>query len=473
MPRTLSLAPHYDLAIVGGGATGLGAAVDAASRGHSVVLIEQSDFAKGTSSRSTKLVHGGVRYLKQGNVSLVLEALSERERLYRNAPALVHPLPFVIPSYSALDTPFYGIGLKLYDLLAGKGNRFPSKILSKAQVIARVPTVQQSRLTGGVLYYDGQFDDSRLALALVRTAEKHGATVLNYVRCDGLLKHEGKVIGVRASDSETGVALEIRASVVLNATGIFVDDLRQHDTPSAPKLLAISQGAHLVLPQRFLPGESALMVPKTADGRVLFAIPWHGATLLGTTDVGVSQAQLEPRARPEEIEFLLSHGAKYLTQAPTPADVLSVFAGQRPLVQRSGTSNTAALSRDHHIEVSESGLVTITGGKWTTYRKMAQDAVDRAEQAGNLTPHPCQTHDLALDTAWSDDPLWHVQNTHARTLEDVLARRSRALLLDAHASASQAPVLAETLAPALGWSPDETARQLAHYQSLAKDYCLE
>lgn len=480
MHRDFPLAPHYDIAIVGGGATGLGAAVDAASRGHSVILIEQSDFAKGTSSRSTKLAHGGVRYLKQGNLSLVLEALQERERLYRNAPGIVQPLPFVIPSYSALDQPFYGIGLKLYDLLAGKANQNPSRLLSRNDVLKRVPTVSPRNLRGGVLYYDGQFDDAQLALALVRAAQEHGATLHNYVRCDGLLKHEDRVVGVQATDTETGCKFDVRASCVINATGVFADTLRQHDAPKAPPLLTISQGAHLVLSRKFLPGDTALMIPKTSDGRVLFAIPWHGATLIGTTDTPVTQATLEPRARREEVEFLLTHAAKYLTQAPSPTDVLSVFAGLRPLVQRGGRSlHTASLSRDHHLEASESGLLTITGGKWTTYRKMAEDVVNHAERLGRLTPRPCRTHDLPLDEVRSgaepgtpDDIRWHVQNTQARTVEDFLARRTRALLLDAKTSAATAPQIADEMALALGWSPDETQRQVASYRTLAKDYCL-
>ncbi len=473
MPRFFSPASHYDIAIVGGGATGLGAAVDAASRGHSVVLIEQSDFAKGTSSRSTKLAHGGVRYLKQGNLSLVLEALAERERLYRNAPSIVQPLPFVIPSYNALDQPFYGIGLKLYDLLASRANQHPSRLLSRQRVIERVPTVSPKNLTGGVLYYDGQFDDARLAFALMLTAQEHGATLRNYVRCDGLLKHEGKMVGVRVTDTESGSTFEIRASCVINATGVFVDSLRQQDEPKAPPLLALSQGAHLVLPREFLPGDTALMIPKTDDGRVLFAIPWHGVTLLGTTDTPVSSASLEPRAREDEIEFLLTHAAKYLTKAPTPSGVLSVFAGLRPLVQRGGTQRTASLSRDHHIEASDSGLLTITGGKWTTYRKMAADVINHAERVGKLTPHPCRSQNLPLNEAWSEgDIAWHIANTQARTVEDYLARRTRALLLDAKASAATAPTVADEMAIALGWSPDETQRQVASYRALAKDYCL-
>ncbi len=480
MHRDFSLAPHYDIAIVGGGATGLGAAVDAASRGHSVVLIEQSDFAKGTSSRSTKLAHGGVRYLKQGNLSLVLEALQERERLYRNATRMVQPLAFVIPSYNALDQPFYGIGLKLYDLLAGKANQHPSRLLSRQSVIERVPTVSPKHLRGGVLYYDGQFDDAQLALALVRTAQEKGATLHNYVHCDTLLKHEGRVIGVQVTDTESGRTLEVRASCVINATGVFVDTLRQHDAPKAPPLLTISQGAHLVLPRKFLPGDTALMIPKTSDGRVLFAIPWHGVTLLGTTDTPVPTATLEPRARGEEIEFLLTHAAKHLAQAPSPTDVLSVFAGLRPLVTRGGGSRpTASLSRDHHIEVSESGLLTITGGKWTTYRKMAEDVVNTAERLGKLTPRLCRTQHLPLTDARSgaepgtpDDIRWHVQNTQARTVEDILARRTRALFLDARASSTAAQTVATLMANELGWSSAHTQCQVTSYCALAKEYCL-
>ncbi len=502
----------FDIAIVGGGATGLGAAVDAASRGHTVCLIEQSDFAKGTSSRSTKLVHGGVRYLKQGNVSLVLEALRERGLLCRNAPHLVHSIPFVIPSYRWWEGPFYGIGLKVYDGLAGRLGLEPSRFLSKEEVVELLPTIETEHLTGGVIYHDGQFDDSRLAVNLAQTAAEHGAVLLNHTRCDGLIKERGHIAGITAADLENGGPLEIRARCVINATGVFADELRAKDEPSAPAMLSPSQGIHLVLPRDFLPGDAAIMIPKTDDGRVLFAVPWHGRLVVGTTDTPVENASLEPRALPEEINFVLTHAARYLTRDPRPADVLSVFAGLRPLVKHDAAASTAALSRDHLIAVSASGLITITGGKWTTYRKMAEDVIDHAELIGHLDHRPCGTHSLAVHGSTAEtiaeenlrpygsdaaairdlirqqpalagrihpslefqkaEIVWHVRHEMARTVEDVLARRIRALLLNARASAEAAETVAELMAGELGRDAKWISEQAASYRSLAKGYQL-
>lgn len=503
----------FDIAIIGGGATGLGAAVDAASRGHSVVLIEQADFAKGTSSRSTKLVHGGVRYLKQGNVSLVLEALRERGLLCRNARHLAHSIPFIIPSYHWWEGPFYGVGLKVYDALAGQLGLEPSRALSREDMLRLLPTLEPEHLTGGVIYHDGQFDDSRLAVNLAQTAVEHGAIVLNYLRCTGLMKEHGHVIGLLAEDVETGRQREIRARCVINATGVFVDAVRRMDEGDVEHLVSPSQGVHLVLPRPFLPGDSAIMIPKTDDGRVLFAVPWHGRVVVGTTDTPVSEAELEPRALPEEVGFLLSHAARYLNQDPKATDVLSVFAGLRPLVAAKGAGSTAALSRDHTIVVAPSGLVTITGGKWTTYRRMAEDVVDHAEMIAGIGMHPCITHDLAVHgssslvpmadplsfygsdaalirdlmkahpelsrpvhaklTLTAAEVLWQVRHEMARTVEDVLARRSRWLLLDAHASMEAADTVADLMAAELNWSPQTAQQHSDRFKKLAMGYMLE
>ncbi len=504
----------FDVAIIGGGATGLGAAVDAASRGHSVVLVEQSDFAKGTSSRSTKLVHGGVRYLKQGNVSLVLEALRERGLMVRNAPHLVHSLSFIIPSYHWWEGPFYGIGLKVYDALAGQLGLEPSRSLTREEMIEHLPTLESEGLTGGIEYHDGQFDDARLAINLARTAVNHGAIVLNHTRCRGLLKEKnGHIIGLQAECMENGAQHEIRAKCVINATGVFVDEVRRLDDAKALDMVAPSQGMHLVLPREFLPGNSAIMIPKTDDGRVLFAVPWHGRVVVGTTDTPVDEATMEPRPLPDEIDFLMKHAARYLTRDPRPSDVLSMFAGLRPLVAVKDAGSTAALSRDHTILVSDSGLITITGGKWTTYRRMAEDVIDHAEMVGGIGVRRCVTHDLmihgsatVLDPA---DPLavygsdaeeirslmvhepgagqkmhckldltaaeviWHVRHEMARTVGDVLARRSRSLLLDAQASMSAAPRVAEVMARELGWDAGMIDHQVDRYQKLAAGYILE
>jgi len=391
LERLRRRAKPWDLLIVGGGATGLGAALDAASRGHSVALIEGHDFAKGTSSRSTKLIHGGVRYLKQGNLPLVRQALRERALLLQNAPHLTHELDFVIPCYHWGDLPFYGAGLKLYDALAGRAGSAGTRFLSAANVKERIPGIVSHDLKGGVLYQDGQFDDAALAIAIARTAAAHGATLVNYLRCVSLLKTNERIAGVMARDMESGEELEIRAQVVLNATGVFADDLRRQDEPDAARMVRPSQGAHIVLDRAFLPGEAALMIPKTSDGRVLLAVPWQGRVVVGTTDTPVANASLEPLPLEEEIDFILAHAAHYLCRAPKREDVLSVFAGLRPLVNRR-SARTASLSRDHVIEISKSGLITITGGKWTTYRHMAEEAITAVEQV--LTPRTCLYPDV-------------------------------------------------------------------------------
>lgn len=497
----------FDLCIVGGGASGLGAAVDAASRGHRVALVEQSDFAKGTSSRSTKLVHGGVRYLKQGNVSLVFEALHERGRLARNAPHLVRDLPFIIPTYRWWEGPFYGIGMKVYDGLAGKLGFGASRHLTREETLARIPTIESEGLTGGVIYHDGQFDDARLAIHLAMTAADLGAKLANHVRCTGLIKANGKVRGIEAFDVESGRAFPIRARAVINATGVFVDDLRRQDDTEASDIVSISQGIHLVLPKDFLPGDSAIMIPKTADGRVLFAVPWHGRVVLGTTDTPIAVKSLEPRALPEEIAFLMIHAARHLSRDPQAEDVLSVFAGLRPLVSSRNGTHTASLSREHAILVSDSGLITVTGGKWTTYRRMAEDVIDRAEEVAGLENAPCRTMELPIHGATTDgspeahlhaygsdaavihamgdatrlhpaldltaaEVRWHAHVEMARTVEDVLARRSRCLLLDARASQDAAPAVAEILAEEMGKDPEWIRGQVAGFRELAAGYLL-
>lgn len=517
MNRTTSLSTlrahtePFDIAIIGGGATGLGAAVDAAARGHSVCLIEQSDFAKGTSSRSTKLVHGGVRYLKQGNISLVLEALRERGLLCQNAPHLAHSQPFIIPNYHWWEGPFYGIGMKVYDGLAGRLGLAPSRFLSREEVIEQLPNIETEHLTGGVIYHDGQFDDARLAINLAQTAAEHGAVVLNYVRCEGFIKESGHIAGLLAKDIESGAEFEIRARCVINATGVFADALRQKDDAEAPSMLSPSQGVHIVLPREFLPGDAAIMIPKTEDGRVLFAVPWHGRLIVGTTDTPVAEASLEPRALPEEIEFIFAEMARYLARDPGRTDVLSVYAGLRPLVKQAAAS-TAALSRDHLITVSDSGLITITGGKWTTYRKMAEDVIDHAELIGTLDHRLCNTHALAIHGSTADhsgpehlrvygsdadairylistdaslgenihpklefqkaEVVWHARHEMARTVEDVLARRTRALLLDARSSIEAAESVAGLLARELDKDDAWKSSQVRDYAELAAGYVL-
>lgn len=501
----------WEMLVIGGGATGLGVAVDAASRGYRTLLLEASDFAKGTSSRSTKLVHGGVRYLRQGNVALVLEALQERGILLGNAPHLVHNLPFVVPNYDWWEGPFYGIGLKVYDLLAGRQGLGRSRLLSREDTLRRIPTLEPEGLLGGVVYHDGQFDDARLAVNLAQTAAEQGAVVLNYLEVTGLLQADGVTGGVRARDAETGAEHELRSRVVVNATGVFTDRVRRMDDPEARPMIQPSQGVHIVLPRPFLPGDAAIMVPKTDDGRVLFAIPWLGRTLVGTTDTPVQAASLEPRPLEQELEFLLEHAARYLTRDPRPEDVLSTFAGLRPLVG-GGEANTAAISRDHTLHISRSGLVTITGGKWTTYRRMAEDAVNQAAALVGLPERPCVTRELPVHGAdadaarWGDlapygadaaavrglldaepryaerlhpdhptragEVAWAARHEMARTVEDFLARRTRTLLLDARSSAEMAPAVAALLAEELGRDEAWEREQVRAYRELAAGYVI-
>jgi len=399
----------WDFIIIGGGATGIGCAIESSSRGYKTLLLEQSDFAKGTSSRSTKLVHGGVRYLQQGNISLVLEALKERGILRRNAPHLVHDLPFIVPNYDWWEGPFYGIGLKLYDALAGKEGFGPSKFLSKEETLKHIPTVEQEGLRGGIIYYDGQFDDARLAINMAETAYEQGATLMNYMKVISLNKDDEMICGVEAIDLETNKSYKLNAKAVINATGVFTDTVRKLDNPNSKDIIISGQGVHIVLDKSFLPGDSAIMVPHTDDGRVLFAIPWHENILVGTTDTPVREFLIEPIPMQEEIDFLLKHSARYLTKDPTIADIKSVFAGLRPLVKSGEEENTAAISRDHTINISRSGLVTITGGKWTTYRKMAEDTIDQAALLAHLDTEESVTKELRI----------HGYHSHADEFEDL------------------------------------------------------
>lgn len=508
--RALDRRAPWDLVVIGGGATGAGVAVDAASRGYAVLLLERSDFGAGTSSRSTKLAHGGVRYLRQGHIGLVRDALRERGRLRRNAPHLVHDLPFVLPCYGRWETTYYGLGLTAYDLLAGKERFGRSAVVSAGEVRRRLPTVRADGLRGGVVYHDGQFDDSRLLIHLVRTAADLGATVLNYAPVTGLTRSSGgRVDGAIVRDAEGGSEWRGAARVVVNAAGPFCDAVRRLADPSAPPLVAASQGSHVVLDRSFLPGSHALLVPRTPDGRVLFAIPWHGHTLVGTTDVPLADVPAEPRPAADEVDFLLETAGRYLARAPGRADVLSTFAGVRPLVQAGGKS-TAALSRDHTIRVDGPGLVTITGGKWTTYRRMAEECVDRAAALAGLPRRACRTAELRLHGFHPDaatfgdlagygsdaaevgrlmaaDPalaerlhpalpyraaevVWAARREMARTVADVLARRLRALFLDARAATAMAPRVAALLAGERNRDAGWAAEQVLAFKELAAGY---
>jgi glycerol-3-phosphate dehydrogenase len=508
----------YDIVVVGGGATGLGVALDAAVRGLSVVLVESHDFAKGTSSRSTKLVHGGVRYLAQGNIGLVREALHERTLLLRNAPHLAQPLPFVMPAYKWWEAPFYGIGLKMYDALAGSAGLGRTEFLSRNETLAQLPMAQPEALKGGVKYWDGQFNDARLALALARTAAEKGALLVNYCRVTSLRHEAGRIAGVVCEDQFTGQMFQLKGHCVINATGVWVDELRRQDgvadgdatAPETQPMVAPSQGVHMVVDRAFLGGNSALMVPKTADGRVLFAVPWLGKLILGTTDTPRQDLPREPEAFDEEIDFILSESARYLQRAPERRDVKSIWVGLRPLVKPPDDEgdNTKGLSREHTILVSRSGLVTVTGGKWTTYRAMAEDVLAqctrhqliRATMSGQTTSlgligadaqsselkalsEPEGLHSYGSEQAsvralpgaghWLCDGLseamvrFAARHEYAITVEDVLARRSRLLFLDASLACQMAATVAEILESETGQDPAQ-----AEFVDLCQHYLL-
>lgn len=506
---------EWDIVVVGGGATGLGCAVDAASRGFKTLLLEQVDFSKGTSSRSTKLVHGGVRYLQQGDVSLVFEALHERGLMFKNAPHLVTNQSFIIPTYDWWGGPFYTVGLKVYDLMAGKLGLGPSKHLSREEAIEAIPTVEQEGLKGGVIYQDGQFDDSRMAVSLAQTCVDFGGTVLNYCKVTELIKEGELISGVVAVDQETGETFTIQSKVVINATGVFADEIIQMDEPGKKDLITPSQGIHLVLDKSFLPNKFAIMVPHTSDGRVMFAVPWHNHVVVGTTDTLIETHSLEPVALESEIDFVLETAGQYLVKNPTRKDVLSVFAGLRPLAKPEEEKKaTKEISRSHKILISISGLITIIGGKWTTYRKMAEDTIDKAIMLGGFPERECITKQLPVHGFRTDidpytDPLapygvdkeevlsiseeeteysgflseklqilkaqvaWAIRNEMARTVEDVLARRTRALFLDARESIRIAPETARLMARELHRDENWKTQQIQDFEKVAKNYFID
>lgn len=524
---------RFDVAIIGGGATGLGAAVDAALRGYRVALVEARDFAGGTSSKSTKLVHGGVRYLARGEIHLVREALHERGVLEQNAPTLVNDRAFLVPAYSGFGRFYYGLGLKVYDWLAGPRNAIPSRIVDRDRALELVPTLKREGLKGGVVYHDGQFDDSRLAIELMRSlVDDLNGIAVNYLQVIRLIKQEGSTRGLIAVDLETGEELSIQARAVVNATGVGVDLIRKLDDPESKPLLEPSQGAHLVVDREFLPGDTAIMIPKTSDGRVLFAIPWLGKVVVGTTDTPVAAIDPDPKPLADEVSFLLEHLAQTLDRAPSKTDVKSAFAGLRPLLGNHDGESTAKLSREHVIETSQSGLITITGGKWTTYRVMGEDAIDRAIEVAGLPRRPSRSESFAIgphrskhrsetishdssssDQAGADSPHSRRERAYrdidratierllaadpslsdpivpglsyrlfevalaarfelARTVEDALARRTRALFLDARGAADAAPKVAAILARELDRDQSWQADQIRLFRDLAQNYVL-
>jgi glycerol-3-phosphate dehydrogenase len=523
MLQHLYATTEWDIIIIGGGATGLGTAVDAAARGYKTLLVEQHDFAKGTSSRSTKLVHGGVRYLAQGNIKLVREALKERGLLLKNAPHVTSNLSFVLPCYGLWQKIFYGVGLKIYDVMAGNLGLGKTKIINSKKTKELLPTLNIKNLSGAIVYKDGQFDDARLAINLAQTAAANGATVLNYCKVIKLLKtHSGvtnsgsnlseKVCGVIIKDEINGTDYNLKCKVVINATGVFADEVLQMDNAAAKKIVSPSQGIHLVLDKKFFPGADAMMIPKTADGRVLFAVPWHDKVVVGTTDTPIESHSLEPKPLEAEIEFIMQHINKYLDVVIKRSDVQSAFVGLRPLVKKGAGNKTALMPRDHTILVSTSGLVTVTGGKWTTYRKMANDVLKKTVVIAKLPEIKCVTRNLKIH-GWinnidKNDPLhfyggdamhiknlckedetlaelihpalpnikaeiiWAVQNEMAQSVEDVLARRTRILFLNAQAAIEAAPIVATIMAKQMNKNNEWELQQVNNFNLLAKQYLL-
>ena len=501
----------WDIIVIGGGATGLGIALDGASRGYKTILLEQSDFAKGTSSRSTKLVHGGVRYLAQGDLALVMEALHERGLIIKNAPHLTSNQKFIIPIYTLWDAIMYTVGLKFYDLLAGRLSMGRSYFISRKKTITRLPMLQTRGLKGGVVYHDGQFDDSRLALALAHSCAEKGGLVLNYFKVTDLLKDEnGKINGVKAKEMNTGVEFKMNANLVINATGVFADDIARMDNPASKSTIRPSQGVHIVLDSSFLKSNSAIMIPKTNDGRVLFAIPWYNEVVVGTTDTPLDAISLEPVALEEEINFILQTAGKYLVKPPRRDDILCIFAGLRPLAANpENPESTKEVSRRHKITLSKSGLLTIIGGKWTTYRRMAEETINKAIKAGFLDRRKCVTSNLKLTSLTmsnssnrlhiygegapviekmiKEEPvsgkpidsrlpytkaeiIWICRNEVPLTVEDILARRTRALFLNARVSGEMATEVAAIIAGELGFDMKWQKEQIEKYNLLVNNY---
>lgn len=482
--RIASREEPWDIVVIGGGATGVGCALDAASRGYEVLLLEKFDLGSGTSSRSTKLIHGGVRYLREGDISLVREALRERSIILKNAPHAARKLEFIIPCYGLRDELFYGIGLKVYDLLAGFHGIGGSQIISRAETIKRLPTVVQDGLSGGVVYTDGQFDDARLLIDMACEASRRGACIVNYASVESIAGSKESGFEVSFCDSETNAEYTVNAHSVINAAGIFCDEIRGIADNNTEPTTTYSQGIHVVLDKLFLPSDAAIMIPKTADGRVLFCIPWLGHTLVGTTDTPVDSPSFDPQPMEAEIDFVLETAGKYLAEKPTRADILSSWAGIRPLIRTHPNVATSKLSRGHELFIDPNGLVTITGGKWTTYRRMAEDAVNKAADIGGLERRKCVTKDLAIPppSIIAGEPLHPdlpyttadieraVRDEMARTVEDVLARRTRLLPVDASAVVGLSQMTADILGRELGRDAAWEAGQMESFSASVAKY---
>ena len=515
MNRTTSISKldkvlEWDIVIIGGGASGLGIAVDASKRGYKTLLLEKHDFAKGTSSRSTKLIHGGVRYLQNGDITLVIESLKEMGILKRNAPHLVQDLSFVIPTYDWWASPFYGIGMKIYDMMAGKLGLGKSVIISKEETEKLIPNVNKKGLRGGVIYHDGQFDDSRMAITLAQSADSNKTSLLNYCSVESLIKENGEIKGVNFIDLINSKKYQVKSKVVINATGVFAEEIIRMDQPEIEKMIQPSQGVHIVLEKRFLKGKHAILIPQTSDGRVLFAVPWKNYVVVGTTDTQIKSSSAEPKALAQEVDFILKNASKYMTNKPKRDDIKSVFAGLRPLAATSNKKSTKEVSRSHKIDISPSGLISVLGGKWTTYRKIAEDAINTAISINKLKKKKCKTERVKLfgfkkNVDWSD-PMhvygslkkqiesmgskndneslsnkfyisnniiqWSIIHEMAISLEDVLARRTRCIFLDSRESMRIAPIVAKKMAEVLEEDQNWIDMELKKFNKLIKNYMV-
>ena len=501
---------EWDIVIIGGGASGLGVAVDASKRGYKTLLLEKHDFGKGTSSRSTKLIHGGVRYLQNGDITLVIESLKERGILKRNAPHLVQDLSFVIPTYDWWASPFYGIGMKIYDMMAGKLGLGKSVIISKGETEKLIPNVNKKGLRGGVIYHDGQFDDSRMAITLALSANSKKTALLNYCNVDGLIKNNNEIIGLSFTDSINSKKYQVKSKVVINATGVFAEEIIRMDQPQIEKMIQPSQGVHIVLEKKFLKSKHAILIPQTSDGRVLFAVPWKNYVVVGTTDTQIKNASEEPKPLKEEIDFILKNASKYMTIKPNKGDIKSVFAGLRPLAATSDKKSTKEVSRSHKIDISPSGLISVLGGKWTTYRKISEDAIDTAISIKKLKKKKCKTEKTKLfgykkkvdfsdpmhvygslkkkveSLGGKDDNIslstkfyitnniieWSIIHEMALTLEDILARRTRCIFLDSNESKLIAPNVAKKMAEVLEKDQEWIDTELKNFNKLIKNYTV-
>jgi glycerol-3-phosphate dehydrogenase len=483
--------PHWDMIIIGGGATGLGSALDAASRGFKVLCVEKDDFSKGTSSRSTKLIHGGVRYLEQGNFAMVKHALQERWFLLKNASKATRKLSFVLPVYSWWRFFYYGFGLMLYDFLSGKFSIGKTRLMNKNAVIKKLPDIKTDSLKGGIRYFDGQFDDSQICIALAKTAINQGATVVNHMKAESFMYKDGSICGLIIRDELNQSSYETYGRVVINATGVFADQMMQKDNPKHQCVVSPSRGIHIVIDKKYYNSVHAMLIPKTTDGRVLFAVPWHNKVIIGTTDTKTENILDEPIASKEEINFVIENFNQYMQQHLDLADIKSVYAGLRPLIKKHNIKSTADLVRDHTIMVSESGLVSITGGKWTTYRKMARDTINKAIQVAGIPYVRSKTRSLHLvietnNLKLDQDELLHADYNYTRsdvvyaireemacTLEDILARRIRVLFLDAKVAQAVAPSVCKIMQKELNQTDEWYNQQLHAFMELVLRYLPE